>query len=333
QHRRGGQTRLRARCAAAPSPDVALRRQRSARAGGPARAECAIPGASRTAGRTEPRLRAAGRGDGSGGFGRRHGRSDDPHARRATGGGGLSMRRGDQAEGLRKLFAHHAPSVLPILVPGGGQGALVANLAAGLTREGREVLLIDATPGELAMAFGLRARYELAHVVAGDKQLAQIVLQPYERLRIVPAARALKGATHLDPWLAALAARLDPAPELIIVYQPTATALLDGDLLVAAAPGRETLTRTYAELKRMKRGHGRLRLLVARAQDERGARTLHRALDETSQRYLGECIDWAGYVPNDASLRRAEAAARSVFDIDTASPSARALLALGRALE
>lgn len=243
------------------------------------------------------------------------------------------MRMDDQAAGLRQLFARNTPSVLPIVVPGGGQGAVVANLAAGLARSGREVLLVDATPGEIAAAFGLRARYELAHVAAGDKRLEQIMLQPREHLRIVPAARALCGATQLDPWLAALAARLDPIPELIIVYQPAATALMEGDVLVAAAPGRETLTRTYAELKRMKRGHGRLRLLVARARDEHGARTLHRALDETSQRYLGEGIDWAGFVPHDASLRRAEAAARPVFDIDTAASSARALLALGRALD
>ena len=243
------------------------------------------------------------------------------------------MHSADQAAGLRKLFARNCPSVLPILVPGGGQGALVANLAAGLARDGREVLLVDATPGEIATAFGLRIRYELAHVAAGDKQLAQIMLQPRERLRVVPAARALNGVTQLDSWLVALTARLDPAPELIIVYHPAAMATLDGDLLVAAVPGRETITRTYAELKRMKRGHGRLRLLVARAADEHGARTLHRALDETSQRYLGEGIDWAGFVPHDASLRRAEAAARSVFDIDIAASSARALLALGRALD
>lgn len=241
------------------------------------------------------------------------------------------MRINDQAEGLRKLFTRDSPTVLPILVPGGGQGVLVANLAIALSRSGREVLLVDATPGEIATAMGLRSRYELAHVVAGDKQLSEITLSPLDHLRIVPAARALADADRLDQWLATIVSQLAPTPDLVIVYQRTATAVLDGDLLVAASP--QMITRTYAELKRMKRSHGRLRLVVSRTADEQGARTLHRALDETTQRYLGEGIDWAGFVPNDASLRRAEAASRPVFDIDTAASSALALMALGRSLD
>jgi len=245
----------------------------------------------------------------------------------------VEMRTNDQAEGLRVMFARQRPAVLPILVPGGGQGVLVANLAIALARSGREVLVVDGTPGEVAGAMGLRTRYELAHVAIGDKRLQQITLSPIDRLRIVPAARALAEADHLGPWLEKLAMQLAPAPQLVIVYQRAATAMLEGDVLVAATPAPEALTRTYAELKRMKRCGGRLRLVVARAADEAGARSAHRALHETTQRYLGEGIDWAGYVPNDASLRRAAAVARPVFDIDTDASSARALIALGRALD
>ncbi|MFO7189680.1 MAG: hypothetical protein DIU74_008340 [Pseudomonadota bacterium] len=240
----------------------------------------------------------------------------------------------DQAEGLRQLFARRCPSVLPILIPGGGQGALVANLAIAAARSGREVLVVDGTPGEVAAATGLRARYELAHVFAGDKRLDQITLEPCERVRIVPAARMLRDTGRLEPWLGQLVQRCESVPGLVIVYQRNATEALDGDLLVTASPAREDLTRTYAELKRMKHhSRGRLRLIVARTVDEEDARQVHRALDETAQRYLGVAIDWAGFVPHDAPLRRAEASGRPVFDIDTAAPSARALLGLGRALD
>jgi flagellar biosynthesis protein FlhG len=244
-----------------------------------------------------------------------------------------AMGMNDQAEGLRRMFAKPSPAVLPILVPGGGQGALVANLCIALARGGRDVVVIDATPGEVALAMGLRQRYEMAHVLAGDKQMSDIVLAPLARLRIVPASRALNEVRELEPWLGALAARLTPQPDLFVVHQRAATSLFDGDVLVAPPPAADALTRTYAELKRMRRGHGRVHLVVARAADEDGARTLHRALDETAQRYLGEGVDWAGFIPHDASLRRAEAAFRPVFDIDTGAPSALALMALGRALD
>lgn len=241
--------------------------------------------------------------------------------------------RGDQATGLRRMFAPHAPTVLPIVVPGGGQGALVANLCIALTRGGREVVVIDATPGEVALAMGLRQRYEMAHVQAGDKSLREIVLAPQPRLRIVPAARALRAVNSLDAWLGALAMCLHPQPDLFVVYQRVAAAPFDGDVLMAPPPAADALMRTYAELKRMRHSRGRIHLVVSRAADEHGARTLHRALDQTAQRYLGEGVDWGGFIPHDASLRRAEAAARPVFDIDVGASSARALMALGRTLQ
>lgn len=239
----------------------------------------------------------------------------------------------DQAEGLRRLFRRSEPAVLPVLVPGGGQGALGANLASALARSGREVLVVDATPGEIATALGLRPRYELAHLLAGDKRLQDVLLHPQAGLRLMPAARALSGKADLERTLTELASKLTPSPELVIVYQQAATAVLDGDMLVAASPRRDNITRTYAELKRMKRGRGRLRLVVSQVADEQGARTLHRALDDTAQRYLGATIDWAGFVPDDAPLQRALAAARPVFDIDIAASSAKALIALGQSLD
>jgi len=239
----------------------------------------------------------------------------------------------DQAEGLRKLFAQRCPAVLNVLAPGGGEGPLVANLATALAMSGREVLLIDATPGEIAHAMGLRTRYELAHVAAGDKRLRDIIAQPMEGLRVLPASRAFADAGKLEPWLTRIAEQLTPEPDFIIVHQRAAQAIVEGDVLVAASPGRDAVTRTYAELKRMKHAKGALRLLVAHTADEAAARSLHRVLDETAQRHLSERIEWAGFVPHDASLRRAEATAKPVFAIDIASPSARALMALGRALE
>lgn len=241
--------------------------------------------------------------------------------------------RDDQATGLRRLFAPPVPAVLPIVVPGGGQGALVANLCIALARGGREVVVVDATPGEVALALGLRQRYEMAHVQAGDKRLRDVVLAPQPRLRIVPAARALHAMRALDAWLAALAACLHPRPDLFVVYQRVAATPLDGDVLVAPPPAADALMRTYAELKRMRHSRGRVHLVVTRAADERGARTLHRALDRTARRYLGEGVDWGGFVPHDAGLRQAEAAARPVFDVDVGAASARALMALGRTLQ
>lgn len=211
--------------------------------------------------------------------------------------------RSDQADGLRKIFAQQSTRVLPLLAPGGNQGGLSASLAAALVECGREVLVVDVTRGEVPRALGLRSRYELAHVVSGDKTLKDVVLSPGKGLRIVPAARALSGAANLGEWLAALAGELDPHPDWIVLHHDMPLGSLEGDVLVAATPLTETLRRTYSELKRMPRSGGRLRLLVNGTADEAGARNLHRALDEAAQRFIGASIDWAGFVPKEGATQ------------------------------
>lgn len=234
----------------------------------------------------------------------------------------------DQAEGLRRIFASQEVTVLPILAPGGQQGSVVANLAMAFKLSGREVLVVDVSRGEVPQAMGLRARYELAHVVAGDKRLQDIVLSPTNGLRIVPAARALSEASNIDQWLAALAGELTPHPQIILLYHQAPINGLSGDILIAASPLADVLTRTYAALKRIQTNNGRLRLLVCAAAAEQSARNLHRALHDAAQRFIGAAVDWAGFIPQDDDLTRAQAAARLVFDIDAQAPSAQALMNL-----
>jgi flagellar biosynthesis protein FlhG len=209
----------------------------------------------------------------------------------------------DQADGLRRLFAERDIPVLPVLAPTGNQGALVAHLALAHAHVGREVLIVDASRGEVALAMGQRARYELAHVVSGDKSLEDVVLHAADGVRIVPAARALMGATNVDRWLAALAGELQPQPDLILLHHCTSFAGMDGDLLVIATPMADSLTRTYSELKRLGTRRGRIRLFVAGAASESSARNLHRALSDAARRFIGAAIDWAGFVSTEAEAQ------------------------------
>lgn len=213
----------------------------------------------------------------------------------------------DQADGLRRLFERRSIPVLSVVAPSGSQGLTVANLATAFAQSGREVLVVDATRGEVHQALGLRARYELAHVVAGDKQLSDIVIAPADGLRIVPAARALAGAGNIDQWLAALAGELQPGPDLVLLHQGASLGALKGDMLMIATPSADAVTRAYGELKRMQGREGRVRLVVSGASNEQSARALHRALATAAQRFIGAAIDWAGFLPPDARSSTAAA--------------------------
>jgi hypothetical protein len=103
--------------------------------------------------------------------------------------------RQDQASGLRRLFAPSEPQWLPVLLTH-EQDPLDAEWLAELARacvdQGARTLVVDAARAQVAAAFGLRVRYDLAHAFSGDCAPLEACVSAGVNLRILPAARALE---------------------------------------------------------------------------------------------------------------------------------------------
>ncbi len=78
------------------------------------------------------------------------------------------------------------------------KAGVAVRLARDAASAGRATLLVDGTPGELARACRVGCRHELAHVVAGDVALADVVRPLAPRLLLLPAARALARVGSYD---------------------------------------------------------------------------------------------------------------------------------------
>lgn len=103
----------------------------------------------------------------------------------------------DQASTLRSLFARPTCALLPVLVPGIHDVARtrwLAQLAQALARSGRRTLAIDAARLQVAAFLGLRARFDLLHVLRGECPLAAAALASGPDLAVLPAARAFETA-------------------------------------------------------------------------------------------------------------------------------------------
>jgi hypothetical protein len=101
----------------------------------------------------------------------------------------------DQAAGLRRLFAPAAPHWLPVLLPPGQDrldSAWLADLVRACVEQGARTLVVDAARAQVAAAFGLRVRYDLAHAFSGDCAPMDACVAAGVNLRILPAARALE---------------------------------------------------------------------------------------------------------------------------------------------
>jgi hypothetical protein len=147
----------------------------------------------------------------------------------------------DQAATLRQLFARRGARLLPVVLPEGAHAARaswIARLAQAFARQGERTLLVDAARLQVTAALGLRARFDLAHVLAGDCVLDAALLDAGPNLAVLPAARALaqpQGMTRLLRQLSALtSASAHAQVDLVLLLLPASACshLPQGDVLV-----------------------------------------------------------------------------------------------------
>ena len=93
-----------------------------------------------------------------------------------------------------------APRVISVTSGKGGVGKtnIVGNLAMAFSRLGKKVLVLDADLGlaNIDILFGLHPIYNLGHVISGEKQLAEIMVNGPEGIRIIPAGSGLEDLTR-----------------------------------------------------------------------------------------------------------------------------------------
>jgi hypothetical protein len=118
------------------------------------------------------------------------------------------------------------------------------DLAAALVALGHRPLIVDREKGRAAIALGLKPRYELSHVLSGDKTLVEVLLTARNGVAVLPAMRGLERAGERGSWKRTLSEVLREAPRSFTVW------LINGAAgPVAAAVGRADLidALTYGE--------------------------------------------------------------------------------------
>jgi flagellar biosynthesis protein FlhG len=217
----------------------------------------------------------------------------------------------DQATGLRALFDQRLRTTLSIA--GDGGTAVTLNLAAALARVWQRVLVLDRSNGETATALGLKARYELAHVLAGDRRMTDVLLSGPEGITLLPAARGLpRLAEGSGPWQERVAVWIDPYSTAFNVWLinglPPASTVAEAPVLFVLAPTADALTAAYAQIKALARNHGQreFRIVVRRAKSETAAFATYSNVADTAREFLAARLQYCGYIPRDDSAALAD---------------------------
>lgn len=258
----------------------------------------------------------------------------------------------DQASSLRRLLG--GSTLRSALFVGGdagiGQTALVAATADAMARRGHSVLVVDAQPQLRSGAgwFGLFPRGDLAEALSGQRRLDEVLLHANGGVTWVPAAR-LGPAGPLpaaDPGaapaagraLSELASRFDcvlvdvPADRVDRWWPAAAQA---GTVLLGSTCAQRSVTAAYSALKMLALEVGQQRYLwwMARAADADAAESAWRKVAQTARRFLQVQVEYAGAVPADPMVPRAERLHRPLADVFPGSRAAAAGAALAGQLD
>lgn len=256
----------------------------------------------------------------------------------------------NQAEGLRQIVAQAPVQVIAVTSGKGGVGKtnIAVNLAVSLAKRQRSVLLFDADLGlaNVDITLGLKPKYDIRHVLSGERTLEEILLDGPSGIRIVPASSGVSDMASLTPQqqggLVRSFSELGTSVDTLIV--DTAAGIDSSVLtftracqtvLVVVCDEPTSITDAYALIKVLNRECGVKRFQVVANMVDRAiqGRQLYEKILRVTDRFLDVQLGYLGAVPRDDYLRRAVQQQNPVVAAYPRSKSAIALNKLAVAVE
>lgn len=203
---------------------------------------------------------------------------------------------------------------------GVGKTNVVANLAIAMRRLGRKPLIFDADLGlsNIDVLLHLAPRYNIQHLLKGEKSLKDIIIEGPEGILILPASSGVQELTRLDEFQ-----RLRILEEFDSFDNDIDTLLIDTsagisenvaffcvaaqEIIVVTSPEPTAVTDAYALIKVLSSRYQErdFDILVNSVRSETEAMDVFKRLSIATERFLNISINYLGFIPLDYSVQRA----------------------------
>ena len=234
----------------------------------------------------------------------------------------------DQASSLREIArrtARHAQTIAITSGKGGvGKTNLAVNLAAVLAAMRRRVVLLDADLG-LANAdilCNVQARFNLAHVVAGQRALAEVLTPVPAGFTLIPGASGLAKMADLTETQRQRIVReldfLDESADVLVIdtgagigRNVLSFASTADHVVVVTTPEPTAITDAYAVMKVLVRcgtvegGGSKISIMVNMVRHRDEALQVYERIASVARQFLKTDVAFSGYVVNDDAVKQA----------------------------
>lgn len=260
----------------------------------------------------------------------------------------------DQALNLRRIKKVDTMATLPrkpkvrvIAVTSGkggvGKTNISANLAYSLAQKKKRALVFDADTGlaNIDLLLGLTPKYNLYHVLAGEKRIEEILVQGPGGLMVLPSASGILEMVDLTSGqkmtlLTELNTLRDSLDYMLIDTAAGVTGNVmyfnaaAREIIVVVSPEPTSLTDAYALIKLLFRHHAkkRFRVLVNMVKTATEAKEVYSRLSEATDHFLNVSVEYLGYILWDDNLPKAVKKQVALMELYPQSPASRCIARL-----
>lgn len=200
---------------------------------------------------------------------------------------------------------------------GVGKSNFAVNLAIALAKYKQQVILLDADFGlaNVDVILGISPPYNLAHVVAEDKTIREIMCEGPEGIQIIPGGSGMQELANLQEWqlenfllkLSQLEGRadyllIDTGAGLSKTVQ--SFTLAADEVIVVTTTEPTALTDAYGMIKTVrKQGYqGNINLVVNRVGSESEGEAVFYKLKAAASRFLRYSVEYLGPIREDPKV-------------------------------
>ncbi|WP_237671718.1 MinD/ParA family protein [Syntrophus gentianae] len=203
---------------------------------------------------------------------------------------------------------------------GVGKTNITASLACALARMNKKTFVLDADAGlaNIDVVLGLTPKYNLYHVLAGERKLSEVIVSGPCGVKILPSASGIQEMTNLSRGQKlTLLEDLDSIQETLdFMLIDTAAGIASNvmyfnmaarEIVVIATPEPTSLTDAYALIKvlHQKYAKKRFRLLINMVNSAAEAHNVFLRLSHATEHFLNVNIEYLGYILQDKKLQDA----------------------------
>jgi flagellar biosynthesis protein FlhG len=253
----------------------------------------------------------------------------------------------DQASGLRKMQDLQKIKVIAVSGGKGGVGKtnVSLNTAISLAQLGKRVLVLDADLGlaNVDVMLGLRVRRNLSHVMSGECELDEIIIEGPAGIKIIPATSGTQSMVDLTPSEHAglIRAFSDMQTQFDILIIDTAAGISDmvlsfarasQDVMLVVVDEPTSITDCYALMKLLSRDHGvfKFKVVANMVRTPKEGDQLFAKLTKVTDRFLDVALELVGVIPFDEHIRKSVRKQQVIVEAFPNAPAARAFTMLAK---